>query len=65
MAQINFNLTDFNSDFARTSSDDFIARYIKRLKAQEVVVGFDYKFGHHRTDADYLARKFFWKGTCH
>ncbi|MFR3960354.1 MAG: adenylyltransferase/cytidyltransferase family protein, partial [Streptococcus salivarius] len=22
-------LTDFNSDFARTSSDDFIARYIK------------------------------------
>ena len=51
-------LTDFNSDFARTSSDDFIARYIKRLKAQEVVVGFDYKFGHHRTDADYLARNF-------
>ncbi|MFR7864091.1 MAG: adenylyltransferase/cytidyltransferase family protein, partial [Streptococcus salivarius] len=51
-------LTDFNSDFARTSSDDFIARYIKRLKAQEVVVGFDYKFGHHRTDVDYLARNF-------
>ena len=51
-------LTDFNSDFARTSSDDFIARYIKRLKAQEVVVGFDYKFGHHRTDADYLSRNF-------
>ena len=51
-------LTDFNSDFARTSSDDFIARYIDRLKAQEVVVGFDYKFGHHRTDADYLARNF-------
>ena len=51
-------LTDFNSDFARTSSDDFIVRYIKRLKAQEVVVGFDYKFGHHRTDADYVARNF-------
>ena len=51
-------LTDFNSDFARTSSDDFIARYINRLKVQEVVVGFDYKFGHHRTDADYLARNF-------
>ena len=37
-------LTDFNSDFARTSSDDFIARYINRLKAQEIVVGFDYNF---------------------
>ena len=56
-------LTDFNSDFARTSSDDFIARYIDRLKAQEVVVGFDYKFGHHRTDVDYLARNF--SGTVH
>ena len=21
-------------------------------------MGFDYKFGHHRTDADYLARNF-------
>ena len=56
-------LTDFNSDFARTSSDDFITRYINRLKAQEIVVGFDYKFGHHRTDTDYLDRNF--SGTVH
>ena len=26
-------------------------------------MGFDYKFGHHRTDVDYLARNF--SGTVH
>lgn len=47
-------LMDFTSDFAKTSSDDFIARYIKGLNAQVVVVGFDYHFGRDKTDASYL-----------
>ncbi|HHJ7378309.1 TPA: riboflavin kinase, partial [Streptococcus pyogenes] len=32
--------------------------YIKNLKAKHIVVGFDYKFGHNRTDSDYLTRNF-------
>lgn len=51
-------LVDFTSNFAQISSDDFIATYVKNLKAKYVVVGFDYKFGHNKTDADYLARNF-------
>ncbi len=51
-------LMDFTSSFSKVSSDDFIKRYIKRLRAKAVVVGFDYKFGNNRTDADYLARNF-------
>lgn len=51
-------MTDFTSDFAQTSSDDFIKHYIEKLKAQVVVVGFDYKFGHNRTNADYMNRNF-------
>lgn len=51
-------LTDFTSSFAKVSSDAFIQNYIKRLKAQAVIVGFDYKFGHNKTDADYLRRNF-------
>ncbi|MSU87261.1 bifunctional riboflavin kinase/FAD synthetase [Streptococcus dysgalactiae] len=51
-------LIDFTSAFSMVSSDDFIAHYIKRLKAKHIVVGFDYKFGHNRTDSDYLARNF-------
>lgn len=51
-------LTDFTSDFAKTSSDDFINDYIKALNAKAVVVGFDYKFGHNKTDSDYLKRNF-------
>lgn len=51
-------MTDFTSAFAKTSSDDFIKHYIEKLKAEVVVVGFDYKFGHNRTDADYLSRNF-------
>lgn len=49
-------LTDFTSDFAHTSSDDFIKHYIMGLNTQAVVVGFDYHFGHNKTNADYLAR---------
>ncbi|MDV5973845.1 UNVERIFIED_CONTAM: bifunctional riboflavin kinase/FAD synthetase [Streptococcus canis] len=51
-------LINFTSAFSMVSSDDFIAHYIKRLKAKHIVVGFDYKFGHNRTDSDYLARNF-------
>lgn len=49
-------LTDFTSDFAKTSSDDFINRYVLGLNTQAVVVGFDYHFGYNKTNADYLAR---------
>lgn len=49
-------LTDFTSDFAKTSSDDFIDRYVLGLNTQAIVVGFDYHFGHNKTNADYLAR---------
>lgn len=51
-------LTHFTSRFAQISSDDFIQHYIRSLKAKAIVVGFDYKFGHNRTDSDYLARNF-------
>lgn len=51
-------MTDFTTQFSLTSSDDFISQYIKRLNAKYVIVGFDYKFGHNRTDSDYLARNF-------
>ncbi|MGT2934724.1 bifunctional riboflavin kinase/FAD synthetase [Streptococcus castoreus] len=51
-------LIDFTSSLSMVSSDDFISHYIGCLKAKHVVVGFDYKFGHNRTDSDYLARNF-------
>ncbi|MGT2906273.1 bifunctional riboflavin kinase/FAD synthetase [Streptococcus dentiloxodontae] len=51
-------LTDFTSKFSQISSDDFIKNYIERLLAKHVVVGFDYQFGHNRTDSDYLTRNF-------
>ncbi|MBM7641838.1 bifunctional riboflavin kinase/FAD synthetase [Streptococcus loxodontisalivarius] len=51
-------LTDFTSSFSKISSDDFIRDYICQLRAQTVIVGFDYKFGHNRTNSDYLARNF-------
>lgn len=49
-------LTDFTSDFATISSDQFIATYIKQLNPDTIVVGFDYHFGHNRTNSDYLSR---------
>ncbi|MGT2887284.1 bifunctional riboflavin kinase/FAD synthetase [Streptococcus didelphis] len=51
-------LIDFTSNFSMVSSDDFIKNYIGALKAKYIVVGFDYKFGHNRTDSDYLQRNF-------
>lgn len=49
-------LTNFTSDFAKTSSDDFIRNYVEQLQAKDIVVGFDYQFGHNKTDSDYLSR---------
>lgn len=51
-------LTEFTSDFSKISSDQFIDTYIKHLNPAAIVVGFDYHFGHNRTNADYLARQF-------
>ena len=51
-------LTDFTTAFSHISSDDFIKQFIKGLNAKAVVVGFDYKFGHNRTNSDYLVRNF-------
>lgn len=51
-------LINFTSDFAQISSDQFIKTYIKALNPDTIIVGFDYHFGHNRTDADYLSRQF-------
>ncbi|AXJ13157.1 bifunctional riboflavin kinase/FAD synthetase [Streptococcus pluranimalium] len=51
-------LTNFTSDFAKISSDKFINTYIKQLNPDSIVVGFDYHFGHNRTNPDYLSRNF-------
>ncbi len=49
---------DFTSQFANVSSDDFIHKYIESLRANTVVAGFDYHFGHNRTSCAYLQRNF-------
>ncbi len=41
-------LTDFTSEFAATSPQVFVDKYIKALQASVVVVGFDYHFGNSR-----------------
>lgn len=51
-------LIDFTTAFSKVSSDDFIKDFIGNLKAKHIVVGFDYKFGHNRTNSDYLQRNF-------
>lgn len=47
-------LMAFTSNFAKTSSDDFIKYYVQGLNTHAVVVGFDYHFGHNKTSSDYL-----------
>lgn len=51
-------LIDFTTAFSKITSDDFIKNYIGSLNAKYIVVGFDYKFGHNRTNSDYLQRNF-------
>ncbi|WP_286783635.1 MULTISPECIES: bifunctional riboflavin kinase/FAD synthetase [Streptococcus] len=51
-------LIDFTSDFSKKTSKEFLETYIKALRAKTIVVGFDYKFGHDRKDANDLAEIF-------
>lgn len=51
-------LTDFTSEFAATTPQDFIKNYIKGLQASVVVVGFDYHFGNSRATVAELREGF-------
>lgn len=51
-------LTDFTSQFASNSPQEFVDRYIKSLKAKVLVAGFDYHFGNCRADVSDLAHLF-------
>ncbi|MGT2756395.1 bifunctional riboflavin kinase/FAD synthetase [Streptococcus ovuberis] len=45
---------DFTGEFAQNSSSEFIQNYVKTLRAQALVAGFDYRFGSDQKDAHYL-----------
>lgn len=51
-------LTDFTSDFAANSPEEFVNRYIKGLNAQVLVAGFDYHFGNCRATVNDLEKLF-------
>lgn len=51
-------LTDFTSEFAANSPQEFIDRYIKGLNARVLVAGFDYHFGNCRADVSDLTALF-------
>lgn len=51
-------LTNFTSDFAQSTADNFIATYIKHLMPDTIIVGFDYHFGNDQADAAYLQNHF-------
>lgn len=51
-------LTDFTSEFAANSPQEFIDRYIKGLNARVLVAGFDYHFGNCRADVTDLTALF-------
>ncbi|HFU4459889.1 TPA: bifunctional riboflavin kinase/FAD synthetase [Streptococcus suis] len=51
-------LTNFTSEFASNSPQQFMDRYIKGLNAQVLVAGFDYHFGNCRADVQDLIRLF-------
>ncbi|HEM3577063.1 TPA: bifunctional riboflavin kinase/FAD synthetase [Streptococcus suis] len=51
-------LTNFTSEFASNSPQQFMDRYIKGLNAQVLVAGFDYHFGNCRADVQDLTRLF-------
>lgn len=51
-------LTPFTSEFASNQPEQFVERYIKGLKAQVLVAGFDYHFGNCRADVTALAELF-------
>ncbi|HFU4059035.1 TPA: bifunctional riboflavin kinase/FAD synthetase [Streptococcus suis] len=51
-------LTNFTSEFASNTPQQFMDRYIKGLNAQVLVAGFDYHFGNCRADVQDLTRLF-------
>ncbi|HGF1448538.1 TPA: bifunctional riboflavin kinase/FAD synthetase [Streptococcus suis] len=51
-------LTDFTSEFAANSPQEFIDRYIKGINARVLVAGFDYHFGNCRADVTDLTALF-------
>lgn len=51
-------LTDFTSDFASNTPEQFLERYIKGLNARVLVAGFDYHFGNCRADVTDLTALF-------
>lgn len=51
-------LTDFTSQFASQSPEEFLENYVTPLHAQIVVTGFDYHFGNRRADVDELRHLF-------
>ncbi len=54
----NLILTDFTSEFANNTPQQFMERYIKGLNAQILVAGFDYHFGNCRADVKDLTELF-------
>lgn len=51
-------LTNFTSEFASNTPQQFMDRYIKGLNAQVLVAGFDYHFGNCRADVQDLTGLF-------
>lgn len=51
-------LIDFTTDFASHTAEQFIQTYVKRLRAQVLVAGFDYTFGSDKKTADDLQAYF-------
>ncbi|HFH9837676.1 TPA: bifunctional riboflavin kinase/FAD synthetase [Streptococcus suis] len=51
-------LTDFTSEFALNTPQQFLERYVGKLNAQILVAGFDYHFGNCRADVTELTRLF-------
>lgn len=51
-------LQDFTSEFGSLTGQEFLDTYVASLKAQKLVVGFDYHFGCDRQGAQLLASSF-------
>lgn len=51
-------LTNFTSEFATNTPQQFLDRYIRGLNAQVLVAGFDYHFGNCRADVQDLTSLF-------
>lgn len=47
-------LTDFTSQFAKQTSQEFVTNYVSRFNPAAIVVGFDYRFGSDRSDSSVL-----------